>query len=229
MLAYLRRNHLALLALFVALGGTAYAGATFDSGDVQNNSLKSVDLKNGKGVKGVDVAKNTIKAGDVDEPSLAVSQIVARVRSNADVSAPQTPTTAPYPLQSGASYKQLKGQLEDVQGYAEVFFPAGCSPGDPTFGMRSASILIYRNGEGVPFATAFANEFGPGGGGDVTRYASFSLSLGAAAVPGSTPPPFEATRTGRRTLRATVEGNCGGPSTARPVVRSLQMDVIAHR
>lgn len=230
MIGYLRRNHLALLALFVALGGTAYAGATFDSADVQNNSLKSEDLKNNKGVKGADVATNTLKAGDVDERSLVVSRIVARVRSNADVSAPQTPATAPYPLTSGASYRQFKGQLEEAQGYAEVFFPAGCMPvGGPTFGTRAVTIQIYRNGEAIPFANGFATEFASGGGGDVTRFALISTALGGTGLPGSTPPPFEATRTGRRTLRATVESSCDGASTARPVVRSLQMDIVGHR
>ena len=42
------RTWWAIVALFVALGGTAYAAATVGSGDVINDSLKSADLKNGR-------------------------------------------------------------------------------------------------------------------------------------------------------------------------------------
>ena len=48
---YVRQHHIGLLALFIALGGTAWAAATINGKDVVDNSLKSVDLKDGKGVK----------------------------------------------------------------------------------------------------------------------------------------------------------------------------------
>ena len=44
-------NVVSVTALFIALGGVAWAAATIDSGDVVNNSLKSVDLKDDNGVK----------------------------------------------------------------------------------------------------------------------------------------------------------------------------------
>ena len=49
-------NVMATIAVFIALGGVTWAAATIDSGDVVNNSLKSVDLKDGQGVKAADVA-----------------------------------------------------------------------------------------------------------------------------------------------------------------------------
>jgi hypothetical protein len=51
MLTYFRRNHLALLALFVALGGTSYAAAKLPRNSVgpaqlQPNAVTSADVKN---------------------------------------------------------------------------------------------------------------------------------------------------------------------------------------
>jgi hypothetical protein len=39
--AYLRRNHLGVLALFVALGGTGYAASKVGSDDIERNAVKS--------------------------------------------------------------------------------------------------------------------------------------------------------------------------------------------
>ncbi len=63
-------NVLALVALFIALGGVAWAAAKIDSGDVKDNSLKSEDLKDGKGVQGADVVPDSLSGAAVDEGSL---------------------------------------------------------------------------------------------------------------------------------------------------------------
>jgi hypothetical protein len=60
----------ACLALFVALSGTAYAAATIGSADVIDNSLQSVDLKDGAAVKGADVTDDSILGADVKESTL---------------------------------------------------------------------------------------------------------------------------------------------------------------
>jgi hypothetical protein len=41
MLAYLRRHHIGLLALFIALGGTSYAAAKLPRNSVGTTQLKS--------------------------------------------------------------------------------------------------------------------------------------------------------------------------------------------
>jgi hypothetical protein len=64
-------NVVASIALFVALGGGAYAASKVNSLKVANNSLKSVDLKNNRGVKSADVATNTLTGADIDEGSLS--------------------------------------------------------------------------------------------------------------------------------------------------------------
>lgn len=52
-------NVVAMLALFVALGGSAYAALKIDSGDIKNRSIK-----------GIDVAKNTLGGAQVKESKL---------------------------------------------------------------------------------------------------------------------------------------------------------------
>src|SRR5437763_6831958 len=55
LLAYLRRHHVALLALFVALGGTSYAAIKLPAGSVGSRQLRSRAVTPGK------VAPRTIR------------------------------------------------------------------------------------------------------------------------------------------------------------------------
>jgi hypothetical protein len=55
-------NVMATIAVFIALGGVTWAAATITSSDVKDNALKSVDLKDGKGVTAADVVPNTFQA-----------------------------------------------------------------------------------------------------------------------------------------------------------------------
>lgn len=75
--SHLRGNAVAYVALFVALGGTAWAAATVDSSDVVNNSLRSADLKNNRAVKGKDVRDATLSGADVRDASLTGSDVAA--------------------------------------------------------------------------------------------------------------------------------------------------------
>ena len=84
---YLGNNVLGLLALFVALGGTAYAVDSVNSADIIDGGVKSVDVGDGEinsaDVKdsslntfdvqsflGADVVDNTLTGSDVDESTL---------------------------------------------------------------------------------------------------------------------------------------------------------------
>ena len=60
----------------IALGGTAWAAANIDSGDVADNSLKSVDLKDGKGVKDADVKADGLTGATIDESTLSQGGIL---------------------------------------------------------------------------------------------------------------------------------------------------------
>ena len=76
MLAKLRQrltyaNVVATLALFLALGGVAYAGATIGSADVINESLRSVDLEDDAAVRSSDVRDDTLNGGGLAASDLA--------------------------------------------------------------------------------------------------------------------------------------------------------------
>jgi hypothetical protein len=62
--AYLRRHHIGLLALFIALGGTSYAVSTggIDSREIKNNTIRSEDVRNGA-LLGKDFRKGQLRAG----------------------------------------------------------------------------------------------------------------------------------------------------------------------
>jgi hypothetical protein len=62
-------NVTATAALFVALGGSAYAVIRVDSDDVVNNSLRSADLRNSS-VRSRDIRDRTIQARDVRRDGL---------------------------------------------------------------------------------------------------------------------------------------------------------------
>jgi hypothetical protein len=85
---HLRGNVVAYIALFFALGGTAYAAATIGSAEVIDNSLQTVDIRDdsdgggllsrdirndnqaGGGLGSVDVRPNTLGGADVNESTL---------------------------------------------------------------------------------------------------------------------------------------------------------------
>ena len=78
--AHIRNNVVGYIALFVALGGVAYAGATIGSPDVIDNSLQSVDLRNNKAVKSTDVVDDTVTGG-----GLAGQDIAANALGGSDI------------------------------------------------------------------------------------------------------------------------------------------------
>lgn len=64
-------NVMATAAMFVALGGGAYAVSNVNSADIKDDSVKSEDLKDEKAVKGEDVKDGDLTGDDVDASSLA--------------------------------------------------------------------------------------------------------------------------------------------------------------
>jgi hypothetical protein len=78
---------IALIALVVAIGGTAWAAANVNSGDVIDNSLRSKDLKNGQAVKGIDVKDNTLSGNDVADGSINTPDLADGAVSTAKIAA----------------------------------------------------------------------------------------------------------------------------------------------
>ncbi len=98
-LDYLRRHHIALIALFVALGGTSYAAATgsIDSREIKNNTIRGKDVRNnsltGRDVRG-------IRSGDVADASLLSRDFAPGQRLKVP-GAPQPPRTPGCPGSQG--------------------------------------------------------------------------------------------------------------------------------
>ena len=61
---------IAYLALTISMSGVAYAAGTIGSGDVIDNSLQSVDLKDGAAVGSADVINDSLTGTDIKESSL---------------------------------------------------------------------------------------------------------------------------------------------------------------
>ena len=59
------------VCLFLILaGGIAYATGKIGSHEIKNNSIKSVDLKNRKAVRGKDVVRNSLRGSQIAEKTL---------------------------------------------------------------------------------------------------------------------------------------------------------------
>jgi hypothetical protein len=63
-------NVVSLLALFVALGGGAYAAAQLGSGAIKDNSIRGLDVRDGS-LKGIDVKDESLRGADIVESTLA--------------------------------------------------------------------------------------------------------------------------------------------------------------
>jgi hypothetical protein len=67
-------NVVATLALLLALGGGAYALDKVNSREIVNGTIRSVDLKNHKGVHAADVKRNALGGRQIDERTLNASK-----------------------------------------------------------------------------------------------------------------------------------------------------------
>jgi hypothetical protein len=77
-------NVVALLALFVALGGSSYAALRVGSDEIANNSVRSKDLHNND-VRGRDIRKGTVRGTDIRDNDLRGKDVRDDTISGADV------------------------------------------------------------------------------------------------------------------------------------------------
>ena len=66
----------ALVALFVALGGSAYAATTIGSAQITNESIRSQDIKNGE-VKNADIGANAVRSGEIANGQVLAADIAS--------------------------------------------------------------------------------------------------------------------------------------------------------
>ncbi len=77
-------NVVAVLALFVALGGSSYAALRVDSASIADNSIRSEDLRNND-VHGRDITKDTVRGTDVRDDDLQGRDVRDNTISGHDV------------------------------------------------------------------------------------------------------------------------------------------------
>ena len=128
MIEYAKRHHVALLALFVAMGGTSYAAATgsIDSREIKNNSVRSKDIRTG-GVGSSDVRNGSLLSRDFKSGQL--------------------PTGAPGPTGPGGSPAAsfITGQVPQSEmpisdgGSIEGLAPSGLSSPSGSYDMTMLS------------------------------------------------------------------------------------------
>jgi hypothetical protein len=197
---------LALLALFIALGGSAYAAAKIDSRDIANNAVKSKDLKDGKAVAGADVVDESLTGADIDESTLGGAKRSHTARATADIAVSAVPD--PYPFDGGSgAYVQRANEAVVFAGTATVAFGSGCNPG--SYG----TVAVELDGALAAFATA-----------SKTTVEGTPQTF-AAPVEGivlaSNPSPIT------RTLSADVSGECFDPDGSDARITDLSIDALA--
>src|SRR4051794_34545768 len=172
-------NVTSLLALFVALGGTAYAANTIGSADVIDESLLSQDVKNGE-VKNPDLGTNSVTSsriatGNVFNSDLAAdsvngSKVIANSLTAGDL-APSSVNTSEVADNSltGDDIDESKLNLPDPSPSAQQARPreAGAYAHvvngaiDPNY---SKNVHVTETGTGVQCLTAdwtFESQIGP--------------------------------------------------------------------
>ena len=133
----------AYLALFVALGGTAYAVNTIGSADVIDNSLVSEDIKN-ETIRGGDIAPSTIGSSDVFDGSIASADVKNDTVTGDDIKDKSGVDTCPHP--ATARFGDICAGLGDVS--SEMWFVSGDTCEDlklrlPTLGEAGALAKNY--------------------------------------------------------------------------------------
>lgn len=234
-----RRSHglvVAYLALFAALAGTAIAAATISSDDVVNGSIRSIDLKNNAGVKGVDVRNRSLGGADVAAGSLRASDFRANSVGGADINESTLTVQRIHrrlggpmnaPLTSGIAHKllpnndftQAAGESDQIIGGGRMTFAASCIQ-PRTF---AAYLLLD---DPLPSASSFIGivQFQDTGTGAVTR----EFNFGGSPFPGSAGLKLFRTQVPvnhQVFLWAGISCSSGGGAT----LDSARVDVVGHR
>jgi hypothetical protein len=227
MAGWLRQHYMGVLALFVALGGTAYAGAKIDSNDIAGNAIRSShvaknaltgqDVKKLKGgdvvdgsLSGADLLGDSITGAHIDESSLNTTRVVARFSGTPNLQL----TDAPQPVEVSGSWTQGASELNQFFGLVVIRFPAGCLGN-----FRSAVLTFKRPDGGPPAAGNFgAAPVAPGA-------QTLTVPVAGFGDPASLEPGVDTPRT----LEAEAVAGCDPGSTAFPVLESYTLTVIGHR
>ncbi len=181
-------NVTSCLALFVALGGSAYAAThlrknSVGTKQIKSNSVTTAKIKNNavtatklkeSSVDGSKIADGSVTGADINAPSTSFSQVVERLRE-----------TAAVPFESGKiygslSYTQNAGEDNQVLAGMDMNFSAGCEA------PRQAQAILLEDA-GNPPVPAPSNVVGIGtvedkGSGPVSRRIDFGPFAGGPSA-----------------------------------------------
>jgi hypothetical protein len=144
----------ALIALFISLGGVSYGFATgsIDSREIKNNTIRTRDIRNSE-VRGRDIRNSTIRSADVALNTLTGFDIneskLGKVPSAGSADAATRSGTATVGL-SPVAYARVNSSGNVLEAYSRGVGDANLSSGGTgrycfrglTFAFRSAQVTI---------------------------------------------------------------------------------------
>jgi hypothetical protein len=184
----------AYLALFIALGGSAYAashlgsktvgtkqlkGGAVTAAKLKKNAVTRAKIKNGAvdgskikngAVDGSKIADGSVTGADINAQTMPFSQIVHEARGNSTVTLPTGAKTA-YPL-NNATYTQDPGRDDFYAGELDVTIPPSCTGNRIVYGQLTVDAADPAKA-GSPEVVASGEFYAPGSG-----QASGRISLG---------------------------------------------------
>jgi hypothetical protein len=172
----------ALLALFVALGGGAYAALRVGSKEIVNNSVRSKDVRNGQ-LRGKDVRDRTLRRADVALDALTGDEIdeaaLGRVPSAADAQA-----LAGRRRANVAHFSLASGQARELLREGPFTLTARCWIGLNTSGgpRDQAEVLISSGVDNAAFDAADSGELHTSTPEDQRTFVAATANPGAVAV-----------------------------------------------
>ena len=213
----------AALALFVALGGTAYAVNTIGSDDVIDNSLTSADIQNltlttndlgvgsvwgsrikDSGVFSNHISNNSLTGDDIDESTLNNAGVVAPAQTTSSTASGADNVEVDVPLAFG-SWTQLSGELDLIAPEITIDAPPTCQSGG---GDGNVDVFIRLDGN---LLTQFFRSIVSGDG-------TIKGTVTAIQPPNTSTP---------HTLTATVRDTCDGGENFN--ITSLKLSVAGIR
>lgn len=222
----------ALLALVVTLGGSAFAASKIGSGGVKNGSVKSADFKDNAGVKGADVtdgslgsadvrdgslasadvADESVGGADVNDASLAASRVVASLGGSSGAAVPGVAAPVAVP---NLGYTQAAGRSDEYIAGGQVTFGAACGP--------TRQAVVYLLLDGLVLGADTVVGFGAvSDGGTGARSRRFNI----ASAPGTRGTSSFRSAAGPHQFVVYAGGTCG--SGAGITLDSVTIDVIGH-
>jgi hypothetical protein len=171
----------ALLALFVALGGSSYAALRVGSAQIVNNSVRSKDIRNND-VRGKDIRNSTIGGRDVARDALTGSDI-------RESSLGRVPVAGAALVASSTRSVQTSGVRTVAEGVARVtlatygpFKILGSCAADGTSTVARLSMTSTEPNSSLAASSSSAGSFGPSDGSQPIQ--SVSDNAGGTPTPG---------------------------------------------